>query len=97
MVGWLYRTCMTDRPTDHLTIEEAAAALDISREAVRLRIRRGTLTGVRVGGAWYVSLVGRSETAATDRPTDQAGCAVAPRGVTSWFSSCSPRSRFCAD
>ena len=69
LVNW---SCMTDRPTDHLTLDEAAAVLGISREAVRLRVRRGTLDGARVGGIWYVTLVGRSSTDhTTDRPTDR--------------------------
>ena len=63
-----------------MALDEAAAALGISREAVRLRIRRGTLPGERIGGHWYVrGLVGRSEPgtvvlppSATDRPARPA-------------------------
>lgn len=61
---------VTDRPTDRLTLDEAAAVLGISREAVRLRIRRGTLAGERVGGIWSVTLDGRSP---TDHTTDRPG------------------------
>jgi hypothetical protein len=63
---------VTDRPADRMTLDEAAAVLGISREAVRLRIRRGTLAGERLGGVWYVSLVGRTPTdQATNQPTDR--------------------------
>jgi hypothetical protein len=48
-------------------VSEAADALGISEDAVRSRIKRGTLTSVRDGGRVFVLLVGR------DRPTDQPG------------------------
>jgi hypothetical protein len=71
LVNW---SRMTDRPTDHLTLDEAAAVLGISREAVRLRVRRGTLAGQRVKGVWYVASVGWSPTDhATNQPTDRPG------------------------
>lgn len=75
LVNWSRMTDQpTDRPTDHLTLDEAAALLGISREAVRLRIRRGTLAGERAGGVWYVAPVGRSAPdQTTERPTNRPG------------------------
>ncbi len=74
-----YTASVTDQPTDHLTLEQAAIALGISREAVRLRIRRGTLAGERIDGRWFVSLLGQSPTdRATDRATDRPGRARQP-------------------
>ncbi len=35
-------------------LAEAAERLDLSTEAVRKRIQRGTLVGEKVGGAWFV-------------------------------------------
>lgn len=68
-------TNQTDRP---LTIDQAATVLGISREAVRLRLRRGTLRGSRTSAGWSVTL-GRPH-AVTDqidqpsrRPTDRPG------------------------
>ena len=55
----------TDRPAGRKTVAEAAEAMGISAEAVRGRIRRGTLPVEREGGAVYVLL----EPAADDRPT----------------------------
>lgn len=70
---------MHDRPTDHgrdQTIQEAAATLGISPNAVRMRIRRGTLSGYKgADGRWYVHSTDQVHTEtdqATDRPTDQA-------------------------
>jgi hypothetical protein len=65
-------------PTGQLTrlaVADAAQALGISAEAVRMRIRRGTLPSERVGGSVYVLLdadqtrrdAGRDEDVATDR------------------------------
>lgn len=85
LVGRSYAARVTtDRPTDQPTSDQlpdqpvslaaAAAALGVSREAVRLRIRRGTLRGERRPDGWVVwleapaeELVGR----AVVRPTDQ--------------------------
>jgi excisionase family DNA binding protein len=49
-----------------LTVAEAAEALGISGDAVRSRIKRGTLPTVREGGRVLVVM------GDTDRPTDQA-------------------------
>ncbi len=65
-------------PTDHatgrrLTVPDAAAALGISADAVRSRIKRKTLTTVREGGRVYVVLGGPDRAQPTNRPgaTDQ--------------------------
>lgn len=63
---------MTNQPTDQsVTLDQAAAVLGVSREAVRLRIRRGTLIGKKHADGWRVwlespHLVGRSVGAPTD-------------------------------
>ncbi len=72
---------MTDQPTDQppgLTLDQAAVALGISREAVRLRLRRGTLEGIHNEHGWCVYLpAGRlvdrptHPNPTTNRPTDQ--------------------------
>lgn len=56
----------TDRSAARKTVAEAAEVLGISAEAVRGRVRRGTLPVEREGGAVYVLL----EETAADRPTD---------------------------
>jgi hypothetical protein len=59
----------TDQTTGRrLTVPEAAEFLEISGDAVRSRIKRGTLPTVREGGRVYV-VVGSAE---TDRPSAQA-------------------------
>ena len=57
-----------DRPHDRLTLDEAAAILGVNREAVRSRVRRGSLSGEKIAGVWYVSLAGQ---VATGRPADR--------------------------
>jgi predicted DNA-binding protein (UPF0251 family) len=49
---------------DGLDMDEAAARLGISQEAVRKRLERGTLKGRKVNGQWYIELT--SNTDATD-------------------------------
>jgi len=47
------------RPDDHpdyLDIHQAAKALDMSPEALRKRITRGTIKAVKKGGHWYVQI-----------------------------------------
>ncbi len=68
----------TGQPTDHatgrrLTVPEAAAALGISADAVRSRIKRDTLRTVREGGRVFVVLGGADRAQPTNRPgaTDQ--------------------------
>lgn len=71
-----------DQPDDRppttpawVTIDDAAARLDITVNAVRQRIKRGTLQGEKRGGAWYVSLEtvtsGRTDQPPTDKTTDR--------------------------
>ncbi len=67
----------TDRPTGRrLSVPEAAEALGITADAVRSRIKRGTLRTEREGGRVFVVLVGADRArptnaqAATDQPTD---------------------------
>jgi len=58
---------VTDPTTGRkLTVSEAAEVLGISGDAVRSRIKRGTLETVREGGRVWVAL------GAADRPTAQA-------------------------
>jgi excisionase family DNA binding protein len=59
-----------DRTADHLTVAEAAARLGISTDAVRMRVRRGTLPSVEVDGKRMV-LVERSDTDQTRPNGDQ--------------------------
>lgn len=47
---------MDTNPDRLLTLDEAAAALGISKDAARKRLRRGTLTGQVVNGRWLVRL-----------------------------------------
>jgi hypothetical protein len=68
----------TGRDTrQRLTVYEAAAALGITVDAVRSRIKRGTIAYEREGGRVYV-LLGTDESRppraqASDQPTDQPG------------------------
>lgn len=58
----------TDQPTDH-SLTEAARALGLTPEAVRSRVRRGTLDGERVNGSWRVRLPGDAPSPGRSRPT----------------------------
>jgi excisionase family DNA binding protein len=78
----------TDQATGRrLTVPEAAEALGISGDAVRSRIKRGTLPTVREGGRVFV-VVG-----ATDRPTDQAQ-PTTPPGEDLLYREMSERIRY---
>src|SRR5215217_4486888 len=60
----------TDRPgatNQRVTVPEAAELLGITAEAVRMRIKRGTLRSERQGGRVFV-LLGQSQP--TDRPDE---------------------------
>lgn len=46
---------------ERVTVGEAAAILGVSVDAVRARLRRGTLDGEKVGATWYVSLDNRQD------------------------------------
>jgi len=57
------------RPDDHpdyLDIHEAAKALDVSPEALRKRITRGTIKAVKKGGHWYVQIEGHPDSVRTE-------------------------------
>ncbi len=61
----------TDQPTTPalVTLEDAAAALGITVNAVRQRIKRGTLIGVKTDTGWSVDMVATNQESGTDRPT----------------------------
>ena len=70
---------MDQSPTSRLTVSEAAGVLGISVEAVRGRVKRGTIAHERAGGTVYVLLESdqprpgaTSQRPADDRPTDQS-------------------------
>jgi excisionase family DNA binding protein len=78
----------TDQTTGRkLTVPEAAEALGISGDAVRSRIKRGTLPTVREGGRVFVVLGG------TDRPTAQAQPTSVP-GEDSLYQEMQARIRY---
>ena len=56
------------QPTRRLTVAKAAEVLGISEDAIRSRLKRGTLQSERVEGRVYI-LLGRSER--TDRADDR--------------------------
>lgn len=70
---------MERKPTDErLTVAEAADRLGISEDAIRSRIKRGTLVSVRESGTVYVLLDADRPTtdeATSQRPTDEANAA----------------------
>jgi excisionase family DNA binding protein len=57
----------TEQTADHkpelttVTVADAAELLGLSTEAVRMRIKRGTLASTKIGGTVYVSLDGPDE------------------------------------
>ncbi len=59
----------TERPTVHvrLTVSEAADELGISAEAVRSRVKRGTLRSIKEGGTVYVLLPVEDDQTTTGR------------------------------
>jgi predicted transcriptional regulator len=62
-----------DQPTNQrgITVSEAAQALGITQEAVRMRIKRGTLRSEKRAGRVYVLLGPRPTTERTaEQPTD---------------------------
>jgi hypothetical protein len=60
-------------PKRRTTVSEAASILGISAEAVRGRIRRGTLPVEREGGAVYVLLEGKLQDRTTDDQSRTTG------------------------
>ncbi len=71
----------TDQATSSalLTLEEAAAELGITVNAVRQRIKRGTLLGVKTDAGW---LVDPDHRPATDRPPTRATGQPTKRATT---------------
>lgn len=65
----------TDRPTVHvrrrLTVSEAAEELAISAEAVRSRVKRGTLRSTKEGGTVYVLLPCTQTSQGADQTTTE--------------------------
>ncbi len=60
---------MSDHP-GVLNVTEAAARLGISPEAVRKRALRGTLTGEKIGGSWYIQADALPTVEPAGRPDD---------------------------
>ncbi|MBA3275645.1 MAG: hypothetical protein H0T72_07615, partial [Chloroflexia bacterium] len=75
----------TDQPTTPalVSLEDAADALGITVNAVRQRIKRGTLIGVRTETGWLVDMVATNQELGNDRPTtrptNQAAVSDRPR------------------
>jgi hypothetical protein len=62
------RTNQPDSTNQRVTVPEAAELLGITAEAVRMRVKRGTLRSERQGGRVFV-LLGQSQP--TEQPTDR--------------------------
>jgi hypothetical protein len=52
-----------------VTVPEAARILGVSTDAVRSRLRRGTLEGVKIAGEWHVPLSGLHDTRQDAQPS----------------------------
>jgi len=61
----------TDQPTTPalVSLEDAADTLGITINAVRQRIKRGTLIGIKTEVGWLVDMVATNQESGTDRPT----------------------------
>ena len=61
----------TDQPTTPapVSLEGAALTLGITVDAVRQRIKRGTLIGIKTDAGWLVDVVAANQESGTDRPT----------------------------
>jgi hypothetical protein len=73
-VGWTDQDAdrgATDQ-NDRLTVGQAAARLGITQDAVRSRIKRGTLASEHRGGRVYVLVGDQGATDQPDQQTDQA-------------------------
>jgi Tfp pilus assembly protein FimV len=77
----------SDRTSDHtdelttVTVADAAELLDLSTEAVRMRVKRGTLASTKIGGTVYVLLDGPNErpnVKPNARPNTGTNVATAP-------------------
>jgi hypothetical protein len=58
-------------PPDRLTVQQAAKRLGITQDAVRSRIKRGTLASEHRGGRVYVLVGDQGATNPPDQPNDQ--------------------------
>ena len=58
------------RVTDRVTVHDAARRLGISEDAVRMRVKRGTLEAEREGGRLYVLLTDEPTVEPTDRTNE---------------------------
>lgn len=78
---------MPDTETGHrpdiVDVAEAARRLNVSHDAIRSRLRRGTLEGEKRGGTWYVTLPadadgapGQASGQDTTPATDATGAAL---------------------
>jgi excisionase family DNA binding protein len=63
----------TDREATDLTINQAARRLGVSENAVRQRIKRGTLAAAKVDGLWRITLAEQPTDYQVNRPLDQEG------------------------
>ena len=75
----------TDQPTTPapVPIEEAAAALGITVNAVRQRLKRGTLTGIKTDAGWLVDILPTDHRPTTDQqPTDRPTTTINQRPTT---------------
>ncbi len=60
-----------EQRTNRVTVADAAQLLGLSAEAVRMRIKRGTLASEKVGGTVYVLLESNQTRTNTDQTSDQ--------------------------
>src|SRR3712207_2645373 len=60
-----------ERTYDRLTVADAGRLLGLSAEAIRMRIKRGTLASEKVGGTMYVLLDTNPTPSNADRTTDR--------------------------
>jgi excisionase family DNA binding protein len=63
-----------------LTVAEAAGVLGVTVDAIRSRVKRGTIAHVREGGRVYVLLGADQGRPGHDQPPDQGGDQDAPPG-----------------
>ena len=70
----------TDQPTTPalVSLEDAADTLGITVNAVRQRIKRGTLIGIKTDAGWLVDMVATNQESGTDRPTTRPTNQAAP-------------------
>ena len=61
----------TDQPTtsELVSLEDAALTLGITVNAVRQRIKRGTLIGIKTDAGWLVDVVATNQESGIDQPT----------------------------